>query len=285
MPCSLKILHLNLSEYNLEINKKKLLSILNGSHQIFTILYDVSSTSRSNPVVSLNQETYILLSKQPNKDTSKDPLFWSSVLDILKCKQPCGLKILQRQLTTNYPDIDNRLLLNMLREYPDRFTLQFGNDSNPWIALNSEMSEVPKQELAANVAPGSYAAEGMPANVKICLVPDQRKKQEKLSIAPIKANESGGNFNKTKKPRKQKKKKLNIEPKKDKEERIQQPKGTMKIFPSTQEISRSMNKKDGQKKRMDLLRHKQEARENGHSGKQMKPEIKVHSKFGLREFS
>ncbi|XP_023347037.1 uncharacterized protein LOC111715871 [Eurytemora carolleeae] len=71
MPCSLKILHLNLSEYNLEINKKKLLSILNGSHQIFTILYDVSSTSRSNPVVSLNQETYILLSKQPNKDTSK----------------------------------------------------------------------------------------------------------------------------------------------------------------------------------------------------------------------
>jgi len=36
-----------------------------------------------------------------------------------------------------------------------------GNDSNPWIALNSEMSEVPKQDLAANVAPGSYAAEGM----------------------------------------------------------------------------------------------------------------------------
>jgi len=40
-----------------------------------------------------------------------------------------------------------------------------GNDSNPWIALNSEMSEVPKQDLATNVAPrqlaGSYAAEGM----------------------------------------------------------------------------------------------------------------------------
>ena len=59
-----------------------------------------------------------------------DPLFWSSVLDILKCKQPCGLKILQRQLTKNHPDIDNRLLLNMLREYPDRFTLQFGNQTN-----------------------------------------------------------------------------------------------------------------------------------------------------------
>jgi len=36
-----------------------------------SVFLDASSTSRSNPVVSLNQETYILLSKQPNKDTSK----------------------------------------------------------------------------------------------------------------------------------------------------------------------------------------------------------------------
>ena len=40
-----------------------------------------------------------------------------------------------------------------------------GNDSNPWIAFNSGMSELPQQDLASNVGArqlaGSYAAEGM----------------------------------------------------------------------------------------------------------------------------